>query len=174
MSRFKKGSPKGTVRDIDQGLGDLFGALTDAIGEMVTRIEAGDSGKVTRHEVFDTGRGPIRAQAGVTLRMGGVAGTEEADTYKPVKRTNPSRQSQHRSVPYEVIEEKKYWVLTAEVPGITENDLDLSQKGTTLLLRTTGTRQYAVDVDLENEFNMNDVAHDLRNGILTVQIRRSP
>lgn len=177
MSSSRKKPFQGAAKDIDDGLTSLFGALGDAIGEMVARLEDGNTGAVTRDHVFDTSKGPIRAHAGIRLRMGGTDQDIANDTPTPV---NAGRAKQASSAPvskpmaYDLLEDEDEWVLTADVPGVAEGDLKIAQDATALVINTTGTRKYAARIDLETQFAMAGITTILRNGILTVRIQKAP
>ncbi|MEM8539119.1 MAG: Hsp20/alpha crystallin family protein [Pseudomonadota bacterium] len=165
---------------IEANLGGLFGALGDAIGEMVTRLEDGKSGAVERNLSFDTDKGPVRAQAGVRLRMGGLdvgtTGTDSQPAPKPInpqrKRTAsaPAAQPQERPLAYDLLSDEDGWTLTADVPGVDADDLKLDQVESTLRITTGGARAYRADVALDGPFDLADVTTTLRNGILTLHI----
>lgn len=79
-----KKTGRAALDGIDIRLGDLFGDLGAALTEMIERLDAGADGEVRRVHEFDTARGPIRAQAGIRIRMGGIeAGRGGRDPSRP-------------------------------------------------------------------------------------------
>lgn len=166
---------KDAAQEIDIGLNGLLGALGDAIGEMVTKLEDGHSGALSRDHVFETEKGPIRAHAGVRLRMGGLdAGSGSHPAPKPV---NPNRSSPNQPVSpkpktleYDVFEEKNGWIFAADLPGVSAEELQLTHEGSLLELKTTGARLFTASVDLECEFDFEQIETRLQNGVLTLTI----
>lgn len=176
MSQKKK-SFQDAAKEIDAGLGGLFGALSEAIGEMASRLEDGHSGAVERDLTFDTAKGPVRAQAGVRLRMGGldVGGSDAASRPRPVNpnRTGakpPAEPAKARVLAYDLFEDDDAWVLTADLPGVARKDVHLSADGPVLTIRTSGARIYEGQADLDVGFDLDAVQSTLRNGILTLRI----
>lgn len=171
-SKNKRG--RGT-QDVDLGLNGLFGALGDAIGEMVSRLEEGHSGAVTRDHVFETDKGPVRASAGVKLQIGGleIGRAHSGPLPEPV---NPSRENPKpspkrvRSLEYDIFEESDSWFLTADIPGVSRGDLELSQDGTCLKIETTGARLFSTSADLNKPFHFDRIETRLSNGVLTLTI----
>lgn len=172
MSENKK-SFQTAAKQIDEGLGGLFGALNEALGEMVARLEDGTSGAVERDLTFDTEKGPVRAQAGVRLRMGGMDVNTATSAPKPVNpgRTKPKAPDPvPRTLSYDIFEDEDAWVLTADLPGVSRKDVQLTAEKTRLQIKTNGARQYAGSVDLETTFDVESITPTLRNGILTLRI----
>ncbi|MEM9784952.1 MAG: hypothetical protein AAF801_00520 [Pseudomonadota bacterium] len=175
MTNSGKKRMQDAARDIDDGLGTLFETLGAAINEMITRIEDGQSGTVSRDQVFDTAKGPIRAHAGIKLRMGGLDQGDTAMTPQPVnaRRSQPAPQSpQVKPIAYDLLEDDDDWILTADIPGVSAEHLDISKDGTVLLLRTNGPRRYQAQIDLNTNFSLADDGPNLRNGILTLRIKK--
>lgn len=178
MSDDAKKKMKGAAQDIDAGLNGLLGALGDAIGDMVTRLEEGNAGSVMRDHVFETDKGPIRAHAGVRLRMGGLdVGTPAAAPPKPV---NPNRATSESSAPqatrsleYDLFEDADAWIFTADLPGVGGNEVDLEEDGSVLHLKTTGTRLFEAQIDLEQAYDFEGIKRRVHNGVLTLNIPKS-
>ena len=175
MTDDPKKKLKDTAQEIDIGLNGLLGELGDAIGDMVSRLEEGNSGAVSRDHVFETEKGPIRAHAGVRLRMGGLdVGETSQARPKPV---NPNRSAPTRSNPpkpkvlhYDVFEERDAWIFAADLPGVARDELVLSHEGTQLDLKTTGARLFTATVDLDGAFDFDGIERRLHNGVLTLTI----
>lgn len=165
------------AKEIDAGLGGLFGTLSDAISEVAKRLDEGGAGAVQRDFSFNTSKGPVRAQAGVRLRMGGVDVGDEGgpDIARPVNPDRPATAAETaapaaRDLAYDLLDDGDAWHLTADLPGVTRDEVALSVEGTTLKVTTSGARVYAGEVDLEAEFSLDGVAVTMRNGVLTLQI----
>jgi HSP20 family molecular chaperone IbpA len=61
-----------TMSELDLRLGGLLGKLGDALNEAVSRLETGDDGEVRRTHEIETPKGPLRAETGVRVRLGGL------------------------------------------------------------------------------------------------------
>ncbi|MDX8351424.1 Hsp20/alpha crystallin family protein [Cognatiyoonia sp. IB215182] len=168
----KKGFQQAGV-SIDDGLNTLFATLSDALTTMLDRIEEGQTGAVQRDQVFETPKGPIRAHAGIRLRMGGMdakSASEEPQPVNPDRGSSDPEKPKVKSIVYDVIDDEDEWVVTADLPGVSTDELQLGKNGTTLAISTTGTRSYAGQVDIGGQFSLSRVSSSMRNGILTLRV----
>jgi len=173
----KKKDPKEVVSQIEHNLGGLLGALGDALGDMVNKLEDGAGGSVNRDMTIDTEKGPLRAHAGIRVRMGGLSGSDsENATSAPPKPVNPDRAKptarapSERPLSYELLEDGTGWILTADMPGVTSDEIDLRAKDDVLHVTTTGKRRYAAAITLGPGLDTAKITRSLRNGILTLEI----
>ncbi|WP_370400187.1 Hsp20/alpha crystallin family protein [Sulfitobacter sp. JB4-11] len=165
-------------QDIETGLGNLFDALNQAVGQIATKLEDGKSGTISRDHIFETEKGPMRAHAGIRLRMGGIdVGGESPSTPQPVNRKKtppapPRPQQQPSAIPlqYDLFEDSGAWVLTADMPGVSRKDITLSQDGTDLVVQTSADRKYHARINLADPFDPDRITVSLRNGILSLNI----
>lgn len=176
MSKSKKTGRK-TTDDIADGLNGLLSALNDALMDMTNRLDDGASGTVERNHVFDTPKGPVRAQAGVRVRVGGI---ETAAPARPNPQPiNPNRATTSpppptpREVCCDVIESDDHWTITADMPGISEDEVDVSLDGTALAITAAGRRHYHGSCDLGAPGVLLDDAVTLHNGILTLTVQKA-
>lgn len=67
-----RSGPRGraALKQIDLQLEGLLGKLGDTLGEMIDRLEDGETGELRRSHEVQTPRGPVRAEAGLRVRMG--------------------------------------------------------------------------------------------------------
>jgi len=175
MNKSHKTGFKHAGESIDEGLSTLFATLGDALTTMLERLEDGQTGSVQRDHVLETSKGPIRAHAGIKLRMAGLETTNTTDQPQPF---NPNRESFKQEKPNaktivcDLIDDNDEWVVTAELPGVATDELKISKDGSTLLIATTGARSYAGQIEFDGDFSLSDVSSSLRNGILTLRIGR--
>ena len=85
--------PRGraALKQIDLQLDGLLGKLGDTLGEMIERLEDGETGEFRRSHELQTPRGPVRAEAGLRVRMGlgDAAGTPDSPPFARPVRTPP-------------------------------------------------------------------------------------
>jgi HSP20 family molecular chaperone IbpA len=167
--RFRK-----AVQDIDLNLGNLFGTLGQALNEAVNRLDQTGSGQ--SDESLESTKGPIRAQAGIRVRIGGLDAAASAKP-QPVNpdraRPTPGRprpaEPVARELSYDLFEDGTVWILTAEMPGATVEDLTLEIEDNALLLQTKGDRPYQARIPLPVTCAAAQIKTALHNGILTLQ-----
>ncbi|MEM9342706.1 MAG: hypothetical protein AAGA87_06645 [Pseudomonadota bacterium] len=149
-------------QEIDLRLDGLFGDLGRALGDVLAKLdEAG--GEVRHARSFDTGDGPIRAQADIRFRMGGLEGGASTATPEPVKPESPKP----RDITATILSEGPHWSLTAELPGVTEADLDLTVTDGQITITAAGQgRAYTGTFDAPATLTKDSLTVSLRNGIL--------
>ena len=68
---------------------------------------------------------------------------------------------------YDLFEGPDAWILTAEMPSVSEGDLSLVQENGVLVLRTTGARAYQARIPMPCTTDL--ITSTLNNGILTLR-----
>ena len=158
--------------ELQFGIRDLFEALSDAIAEVSTRIEEGETEEVRRNFDFQTKKGPIKAEAGIRMRMAGLEASAPSvsptpsSAKTPKNAANTSDNSTYQDLVYNVFENDNGWHLTADMPGVSKEQLMLNASGGELELRTNGQRLYAASVSLPEGASLENIACTLQNGIL--------
>ncbi|MDQ0507099.1 Hsp20/alpha crystallin family protein [Xanthobacter agilis] len=72
----------------------------------------------------------------------------------------------------DVFDEAKEVIVTAEIPGVAENEITLSLEGQNLSLATTGRHRYAKTIALPGSIDPASLERSHRNGILQVKLRK--
>lgn len=174
MSGRRGKSGRDASQGIDLRLGDLFGELGSALSGLIERLDEGGSGEIRRDHRIETDRGPIRAQAGIRIRMGGLeARASEGDPARP-RETPPSSAPvtapAPRPVEADVVTDGGLWRLTADLPGATMETLDVQVNDGQLLVSATARgRRYADRFDLPPGITRGDLRVSLENGILEIE-----
>ncbi|MEE4117743.1 MAG: hypothetical protein V2I65_01880 [Paracoccaceae bacterium] len=89
MDEDKRKKLDETMSELDLRLGGLLGKLGDALNEAVSRLETGDDGEVRRTHEIQTPKGPLRAETGVRVRLGGLdAGAVRRPARDPARPVN--------------------------------------------------------------------------------------
>ena len=171
------GKGRKTGRDgldmIDLKLGDLFGELGHALTEMIDRLDQGGSGEIRRDHRIDTERGPIRAQAGIRIRMGGL---DTARTGRDPARPRTQAEAPAAATPAprpieaDIVSDGGLWRLVADLPGASRETLEIAvEDGELVLSARTPTRHYADRFDLPRGATLAALRVSLENGILEVE-----
>lgn len=159
---------------IEAGLTGLLGALGETFAEITRRIESGETEGFDRNQSFEVKRGPVRAQAGIRLRMGGMTAEGSASQPRPrppaPDQTAGPTKPPHEEIDYEILDTKEQWRLTADLPGVRRSEIALSRSGEQLLIETTGRRRYRTFVPFPPAADPAEIRLVLRNGILDLRL----
>jgi HSP20 family molecular chaperone IbpA len=163
------------AQEIEQGLGSLFSALSDAIEDVASKLDDGNSGAVARDITLSTDKGPMRLSAAARFRVGGLPQGGSRTSPEPVNKkraTSGSDQPSPRThmLSYDVFEDDNGWVLTADIPGVSAQELTFKPADKSLQIETSGKRLYVGKVDLNESFDFERIQSRLHNGVLTVHI----
>lgn len=166
------------------GFGGLMNALGAAISEISERLDVGETGEVRRSFEVDTGKGPVRAEAGVRIRFADAAGRGEERSGRPFARPvnapapaakqAPAGAGQGRAVrplDFDILEDAETWRLTADIPGVEADEITLDVVDGRLVIETTGPRRYRGSADLPAGVLREDIGLTLRNGILELSCK---
>jgi len=93
MADDKRRKVDDTISELDLRLDGLLGKLGQSLGEMIERLESGEAQELRRSHDVETPHGPVRAEAGLRVRLAGVGrpgGKERA----PSQRRQPRPKGQ--------------------------------------------------------------------------------
>ena len=178
--RTTRPTGRDAIDEIDLRLGGLLGDLGQAVGEMLSRLDAGEGGEILRSGEIQTGRGPIRAEAGIRVRVGGQdvgsAGTEprarpaREDRRPPAAKAPAPRTA--RSIDADILTGDGLWTLTADLPGVTQDGLDVTVDDGELVVRGEGRgRLWEGRFDLPPGTSRPDLDVHLKNGVLEISVK---
>ncbi len=173
--RKKSNSSTDTIGDIRHGFDGLLGALGDVISEVSERLEAGEAREVHKSFEVETGKGPVRAEAGVRVRFADGAGGARSNSRASMARAvNPERKKETaratepmpRAIDFEIFEDESIWLLIADIPGVDREELKLSEADGDLVIETIGARRFRATCALPEGIRAASLNVSLRNGIL--------
>lgn len=172
----EKKTGRAALDGIDIRLGDLLGDLGAALTEMIERLDAGADGEVRRVHEFDTARGPIRTQAGIRIRMGGLeAGRAGRDPARPTgaqhaRDAAPPARPPARPIHADIVDDGAVWRLTADLAGVGREDLALSMaEGELVIEAEARNRRYADRIPVPPGTTLTQLRVSLQNGILEIE-----
>ncbi len=184
MSKTKKGRGAERIEEIDLRLDGLLGKLGGTLSELMEKLEAGEAGEIRRSHEVQTPRGPLKAETGIRVRLGGVdlGGGERRGTGRRVAEPVNAPQGQASEaaapsprtvVPATHVADGR-WVLSAELPGVTLDEVRISLDGGSFFAETTGAKAFRLSAALPAEVDPGDMHAVMRNGILEVSLGLSP
>ena len=166
------------IGEIGAGFEGLMSALGAVVSEISERLEAGEAREVHKSFEWDTGKGPVRAEAGFRMRFAdqvhGGRDAGERRVAEPVntatsrtKAADPNPpQPPARPIDFEIVVDGNAWRLNADIPGVEESELRLSEDAGMLVIETTGARRYACRCPMPEGVRADALSVSLRNGIL--------
>lgn len=163
MTRRREDGPKGreAIEEIEARLGELFGKLGESLGAL--------SSGARRDGEADA---PVRVHSDVRIRLGGL----DADTVAPedapapeAEAAAPAASPAPRAPACEVRDADGAWVLTAELPGASAEDITVSVDTGRLTLTAGGARSYRAELPFPDHADAGRIDWRLANGILELR-----
>ncbi|RJX19913.1 MAG: Hsp20/alpha crystallin family protein [Desulforudis sp.] len=159
MRDKRSGSDKG-------GRSGLLGPLFDLVSTLQDMMDRGQS-TVSRQGEIRSSDDKVRGMYGFTMRIG--ANRDETQAFVEVEPEKVSFDVEHCSEPVcELFDEGQQLRLVAELPGVSEENVQVVVEGDILKLSTTGERQYYKELLLPARVKAQIGALAMRNGVLEV------
>ena len=160
----------------DLGFGSLFkglGNLMDVLSELADKAEdvQEHTGEFT---VGKTAKGePIRGVYGFTIRtMSG--GSPKVESFGNIRETETGPVVADTREPLvDVFDEGDTIAVVVELPGVAENEIEVTVEGDILDLQTTGQRRYAKEVILPAAVDVATLSKTYTNGILEIRATKA-
>ncbi|OGO05774.1 MAG: hypothetical protein A2Y73_07370 [Chloroflexi bacterium RBG_13_56_8] len=173
MSEKKDRKPESEM-GFDLGFGGLFKGLSgfiDLLGEMMEKgeEEVNRSGEFRVRSLGDKGRGvygfSVRTDIGGTPRVerfGNIRNTEEGPVVAEV-----------REPLVDIFDEDKEILVVVELPGVSDEEIQIDVQDDILSLETTGERKYAKEILLPGKVDTTTLQRIYRNGILELRLNKA-
>jgi HSP20 family protein len=157
--------------------GGLLGNLTELIKRLGELAEKGEELRRSGEFKLDPD-GALRGMFGVTIRTGtGPRGERTGFKVEPFGNVKPDKASGQPVVQSEIepvtdlFEEDDHLLITAEMPGIGEEDVRLHLEGRTLTIEGTNSlKSYRKVVELPRACDQAGLTYTCRNGVLQVKL----
>jgi len=176
MSRRKRTARKDDGKGgatLDFGLGGIFkglGGFLDLVSDMV---ETGES-EVTRTGEFKIKGLGDKAQGiyGFTVRSG-IGGTPQVEHFGNVQATEEGPVvAEVREPLVDLFDEAEEIVITVELPGAAEEEIQIEVEEDILSLETGGENKYAKEILLPSAVDSASLQTTFRNGILELRLKK--
>jgi HSP20 family protein len=170
-----KRSSRPAQRDvaIDLGLGGLFKGLGEFL-DLVSEMADKGQDAVTRTGEFrvkglgEKGRGVY----GFSVRTG-IGGIPRVERFGNIRASEDGAEiADVREPLVDVFDEGEEVVLVAELPGVTDGEIQIDIKDDVLSLATTGERKYAKETVLPSLVKAATLERTYRNGILELRLKK--
>jgi len=178
MSKPRKSPFQEAQEQIDLRLGGLLGELGAALNEAIERLDGQGAGEVHTEHTFDSGRGPVRASAGIRIRtLGGTPSATTRATDQPINTPQKTARSPQanppRPISATILDGSDRWQLIAELPGVDKAGVTMQTTETELTIAAEGRgRQYASSFEKPQGAAADDFTLTIQNGILEVTFEK--
>ena len=169
-----KRTPKSDEIKLDLGMGGLFKGLGDFLDVLSNLAEqAGDSEVNRTGEVKIEGLGDkAKAVYGFSVRSG-IGGTPHVESFGNIKPTKEGPVvNDVREPMVDTFDEGAEIVVVAELPGVSENEINVDVQDDILSIQTTGTYKYAKEVLLSSAADPQSLIKSYKNGILELRLKK--
>jgi HSP20 family protein len=172
----KTDRPFKTITELGSNLGGFFGKLGDLVEKLGELAETGE--ELKRSGQFEDSSGKVRGVYGFTVKTGlGESGQQQ---YKVEPFGNIRCRKSGETVvdeicepPLDVYEEDDHVLVTAEIPGVAKKDVQVELSGNKLIISAQrGKIRYHKEVTLPQEFSIEKMHWNCKNGILNIHLGR--
>lgn len=165
--------PKSEV-NIDLGLGGIFkglGDFIDVLSDMAEKCETETTrtGEFKVKGLGEKGRGVY----GFSVRSG-IGGIPDVQRFGNIRATERGAEvAEVREPLVDVFDEKKEFVVVAELPGVNEEEITIDVRDDILALETTGERKYEKEILLPETVDRKKMTRTFKNGILELRMKKA-
>lgn len=167
------GTPRGI--GLDLGFGDLFRGLGDFIDLLSEAVETTGESEVRKSGEFTVkGDDRLRGVYGFTIRTG-LGGAPTVERFGNIRKTDEGMEvAEVREPLVDIFDEGQHLNIVIELPGTSEDEIQIELKDDILLVETTGQRKYAKEILLPEgaQYATASLQKTYRNGILELQIQK--
>ena len=180
MSKKHKSSGKGgdgTPGDIDLDFGGVLRGLGDFVNLVGKLAEAGERHVERRGEFRVKGLGDqARGVYGFSIRSGIGGGKPRVEPFGNLHAGDDGLVVKDAREPIiDVFDEGEEIVVTAELPGVSAEEISIRFEGDVLTIETLGERRYAKDVSLPAPVRTADTSYTYNSGVLEIRAgKRAP
>jgi hypothetical protein len=178
MTDRKRPAGDDPLTEIARGLEGLMGQFGAALGEAMSRLGEGEGSASHHSRVFETGKGPVRAEIGLRVRGLGQDIPRAGFRVRPAPAAAPAAESAAppgeagpdpvRDVTLTGYPDRGGWTVAADLPGVGPEDVVIDVRDGALHLTTRSGRLYRGTAALPPGIDEASMTVTLRNGVLAV------
>lgn len=160
--------------NLDLGLGGLFkglGDLLDAVSDLASndKLEINQSGEFEVKGLGEKGRGVY----GVSIRTASD-GSPRVQRFGNIRKTEAGPEvADVREPLVDVFDESEEIVIVAELPGVSEAQIQVELKDDIVSIETNGERRYAKEILLSAVVDPASLKQSYNNGILELRLMKA-
>jgi len=155
-------------------LGGLFRGLGDLVNLLGKLAETGEKLKEREGEFRVKGLGDnARGVYGFSVRSGIGGGGPRVQPFGNVRASEAGLVvDEVREPMVDVFDEGREIVITAELPGVLENEIVTSVDDDVLIINTSGKQQYATEILLSEAVLAKSLRQSYNNGVLEIRVKK--
>jgi HSP20 family protein len=175
---YKKRQPAKPNVNLDLGLGGMFkglGELLDVISDLADKAESAD-GEISQSGEFDVkGLGDkARGVYGFSIRSGIGGGAPRVERFGNIRKTEEGPVvADVREPLVDTFDEGGEILIVAELPGVSEAQVQVELKDDILTIATSGDRRYAKEILLDAPVEPASLRQTYTNGILELRLQKA-
>lgn len=158
---------------IDLGLGGLFKGLGNFIDLLSEMVEKGES-EITRQGEFKIkGLEKARGVYGFTVKTG-LGGIPRVESFGNIRETERGPiVAEAREPLVDIFDEGEAILVVVELPGVSEEEIEVDLQGDVLSLSTKGEREYIKEMLLPHLVDPSTLITSYKNGILELRVNKA-
>jgi HSP20 family protein len=174
----KKRQPAKASVNLDLGFGGLFknlGDLLDIVSDMADKAET-SGGEASQSAEFDVkGLGEkARGVYGFSIRTGVGGGAPRVERFGNIRKTEDGPVvADVREPLVDIFDEGAEILIVAELPGVSEGQVQVELKDDILTISTSGDRRYAKEILLSADVDPASLRKTYTNGILELRVQKA-
>ncbi len=177
MTEEQKGKQDKREAGTDFNIGDhfTFGGIFKSIGNLIDQATklSEEGGEINKKGEIKLGN-EMKGVYGINVRT--MAGGEpKIETFGNIKKTpNGPKIEEEREPIVDIFDEKDHMLIVAELPGVSEKDVNFEIEGDILKLSAkSGERKYLKEILLPHKVEEDKIVSSYKNGILEIKIKKS-
>ena len=158
----------------DLGLGGIFKGLGDFLDVVSRMAEAGETEEARTGEFKVKGLGrKARGVYGFSIKTG-IGGMPTVEKFGNIRGTEKGPVvADVREPLVDVFDEDEEILVTAEMPGVAEDEIQVDLKDDILCVQTTGEKKYEKEILLSGSVDAASMQKTFKNGILELRMKRA-
>ena len=168
--RERKGSDEQV--HVDLGFGELFKGIGNFIDLLAEMTEKGESETSRTGEIKFKGSDKLRGVYGFSIRTG-IGGMPQVERFGNIRETEEGPVVVEAREPLvDTFDEGDNILVVVELPGVSDDEIQVEAKDDILTLSTTGEHKYAKEILLPSRVDSATMKKSHKNGVLEIRFTK--
>ena len=158
---------------VDLGFGELFKGIGNFVDLLAQMSEQGEAEVKRTGEIKFKGSDKLRGVYGFTIRTG-IGGIPQVEHFGNVRKTEEGPVVVEVREPLvDTFDEGDSILVVVELPGVSEDEIQVETNDDILTLATTGERKYTKEILLPSVVDSATMQKSYKNGILELRLTKA-